>query len=209
MNYHNLAHIALIIIVIKLIFIIFSLKRKLNNFDKNKVNSITNSAYIDNITGLFSYSALLQIFHYCQAISKKTNFNFSAILIDIDNFKDINKKHSMIGGDRCLKEVSKKIEQIALVHKGFALRFRCGDEFIILLPSTSLSICSEVVEELYNAFNLSEFNVSDGNPVKVTASMTYTDIRLFNDTLHTVSERLCHSLLDAKSSKNCFVLAKH
>ena len=86
----------------------------------------------DDLTGLMNYRGLrIQI--------KKIIRNcpvFTLVLIDIDNFKSFNKQGYSLG-DEVLKEfisfLKKTVPDDALI-----VRFRIGDEFIIILKNTNL-----------------------------------------------------------------------
>lgn len=64
--------------------------------------------------------------------SKNKNKNFAIIMIDIDYFKHYNDKYGHPVGDRILRIVSKKINEIA-GKLGIVARYG-GEEFVILMP---------------------------------------------------------------------------
>ncbi len=85
------------------------------------------------------------------------NYNrpFSAILLDIDDFKSINDRYGHLKGDKVLVEVSGKIDQ-AIRSTDILARWG-GEEFIILLPDTQLEEAIEIAERLRNLILKSNF----------------------------------------------------
>ena len=69
----------------------------------------------------------------------------SALLIDIDHFKQYNDAHGHLKGDECLKEVASLLQSSALRAKDFVARFG-GEEFIMVLPETEMSAALKVAE---------------------------------------------------------------
>ncbi|MFA9399183.1 MAG: diguanylate cyclase domain-containing protein [Clostridiaceae bacterium] len=61
----------------------------------------------------------------------------SLILIDIDNFKKHNDNYGHVQGDKCLKIVANILKSAVTKTSYFVARYG-GDEFIIVLPNTSI-----------------------------------------------------------------------
>jgi diguanylate cyclase (GGDEF)-like protein len=106
--------------------------------DQLQISELTNQANIDGLTGLYNRrwldNALPRI------LSQMTNFaqTLCILIIDVDHFKNYNDLHGHQGGD------------VALIYMGNVLRANIrpydfaarigGEEFMVLLPNTNLSI---------------------------------------------------------------------
>lgn len=150
-----------------------------------ELNGLDISNILDNIIILEDvlYSILDKITHYEHSISdpltnaytrrymenklkelyglyERYNFDFSIILIDLDDFKKINDSYGHQKGDIVLIELVRSIKNNL---RDFDLICRYGgEEFLIILPNTSLEeakiianrLLVEINKDLYSATNL-------------------------------------------------------
>ena len=92
----------------------------------------------------------------------------SLIFVDLDEFKQLNDRHGHSFGDRALAEVGAVMKAAT---RGCGLRCRYGgDEFIVLLPGTSLAGAARMAERLRGGLRGRALAGPDG-PVFVTASL--------------------------------------
>jgi diguanylate cyclase (GGDEF)-like protein len=100
----------------------------------------------DPLTGLANRRLMDYVLETSFARAKRAECPFSAIMLDIDSFKNYNDKYGHTVGDKMLidiaKIVSREIRQIDL-----GVRYG-GEEFLILLPETGLSEACEVAERM-------------------------------------------------------------
>jgi diguanylate cyclase (GGDEF)-like protein len=68
--------------------------------------------------------------------AQRSNEKFSIVILDLDNFKQINDKSGHLVGDQVLREISRLFKEQIRQADIFA-RYG-GDEFIILFPQTNL-----------------------------------------------------------------------
>ncbi|ADU32067.1 sensor domain-containing diguanylate cyclase [Evansella cellulosilytica] len=103
-------------------------------------------AYHDSLTQLGNRVLFYEKF---KELDKTLNFNqqqLAVILLDLDRFKEINDSYGHSAGDAVLKNVSSQILQLL---PEIAYGFRMGgDEFAILLPTTTQKELLEIVETL-------------------------------------------------------------
>ena len=100
------------------------------------------------------------------ATDKKT---FSAILMDIDNFKSINDCYGHFEGDLAL-EKTVQILRASVNRNDFVARYG-GDEFCIILESDKETELEDVVIKINN--NLDEYNQKADKPYKLCFSLGY------------------------------------
>ena len=103
---------------------------------------------VDPLTGLGNRRRL-QL--YIDKLSRKRKGEFSAIVFDIDDFKDINDLYGHIYGDRILVIISKILEKSAGNKKITCIRYG-GDEFIVITPKEEVDGFIAKFKELLNEF---------------------------------------------------------
>lgn len=71
----------------------------------------------------------------------------SLLMIDVDHFKRYNDKHGHHAGDQCLLTVASCIKSVARRASDIVARHG-GEEFVVLLPDTSIEDANEIAERL-------------------------------------------------------------
>lgn len=84
-------------------------------------------------------------------LNKRQNKPVSLIMFDVDEFKKINDTYGHIAGDRALVQVTNIVSSV-LRNSDLLGRFG-GDEFMILLPESSLEFAEETAERLRSRIN--------------------------------------------------------
>jgi diguanylate cyclase (GGDEF)-like protein len=92
------------------------------------------NATTDALTGMLNRHAFYPILN--QELSRSARYarSFSIILLDVDEFKDINDNYGHLEGDKVLKELSSLV--VGLLRKTDCTGRWGGEEFLILLPET-------------------------------------------------------------------------
>ncbi|OQA01575.1 MAG: Response regulator PleD [Planctomycetes bacterium ADurb.Bin401] len=103
-------------------------------------------ARTDGLTGLVNYRTFYEHLETELRRCQRYGGKLSAIMIDMDNLKSINDTYGHKAGDAAIKRVSTKIA--SCIRKiDIAARYG-GDEFAIILPSTSVSEASTVADRI-------------------------------------------------------------
>jgi two-component system cell cycle response regulator len=90
----------------------------------------------DALTGLYNKRFIInELENYCR-IARRSQRAFSIIMIDIDDFKQINDRHGHLCGDEYLKRLARLI-QSSLRDQDIAGRIG-GEEFLVILPETAI-----------------------------------------------------------------------
>ncbi|MBI4266568.1 MAG: GGDEF domain-containing protein [Acidobacteria bacterium] len=96
-------------------------------------------------------------------------------ILDLDHFKNLNDTHGHLAGDRALAMVGRVLKE-GLRASDIACRYG-GEEFLIVLPETSLSGGVRAVENLRRRIGATPIDAGTG-PIKVTASVGITNVAL-------------------------------
>lgn len=128
----------------------------------------------DELTNLINRDHLTQVSsrYYFEEVLKNEetryeNFNrdYALILLDIDDFKNINDQYGHSSGDDVLKAVAATIRKIA--RKTDIVARWGGDEFVILMPETDLKTALAIGEAISEAVKNGQYPVES----EITVSM--------------------------------------
>jgi diguanylate cyclase (GGDEF)-like protein len=106
---------------------------------------------------LSSYHSYISLSEHEIVRIKRTNEKLSLMIIDIDNFKQINDQLGHEGGDKVLVEFSKLINNFLRDIDIFA-RWG-GEEFCILLPNTNKKQAIQIVERLIKKVQKANYRI--------------------------------------------------
>ena len=91
----------------------------------------------DSLTNFYNRSFLTDPFEKIIAQAQRTRNPLTIVMIDIDNFKRINDRCGHLVGDQALVQISQVIRSMLKRGSDFVIRYG-GDEFLLILPDTSL-----------------------------------------------------------------------
>ncbi|MFH1452090.1 MAG: GGDEF domain-containing protein [archaeon] len=160
---------------------------------KNSLFDLYDVAIRDEKTGIYNYRFFKNIFEMEIEKAKRGKQKLSLVIIDIDFFKKFNDAHGHLVGDEILVELAKTLSGVLRKYDILA-RFG-GEEFFVLLPSTSLSRAKRVAERL----RLSLFKNKKLKKYKVTISLGVSEYRA-KDSIAKMIKRADKALYVAKKS---------
>lgn len=151
----------------------------------------------DPLTGLFNVRHFRTALDIELERTTRTSVPTTLMMIDLDHFKQVNDQWGHEVGNQVLKTTARLICQATR-----QLDIQCrygGEEFVVILPSTSLLLASQVAERLREMIAQAEMDV-EGNVLRVTASIG-------------LSVYLAHEVSDAssliKKADECLYQAKN
>ncbi len=162
---------------------------------KSMQDKLTRLASTDGLTGLANRRRFDEMFAYEYARHMRSGTRLAIILLDIDHFKAFNDEYGHLTGDDCLREVARAIAGSIVRTTDLAARFG-GEEFIVLLPETTLQGALILAERIRVAISrLSPQQSSSVVARSVTASLGVVSARCFsggspNDILSQVDTQL-------------------
>ncbi len=134
--------------------------------------------------------------------TKRTKDDLSLLFIDIDDFKNVNDTHGHVAGDKVLKKTAAVLKKSA---RSADIIFRYGgDEFIILMPSTSAEdayrLKTRIENNLRNDEELKQYNTG------LSIGIHQADDENYEEMLHFVDQKMYMEKLLNKE-KDVFDLA--
>ncbi|MCL2761652.1 MAG: diguanylate cyclase [Treponema sp.] len=136
----------------------------------NQLRTIEHLSMIDQLTDLPNrrcFDDRLSL-EWKQAIREQTPI--SMLVIDIDDFKNINDTYGHQQGDIVLQTIAAIFTQVSRRPGDFAARWG-GEEFIVLLPNTSLDGAMDIAERIRADIEHKAIPDRDGSTINVTVSI--------------------------------------
>jgi diguanylate cyclase len=161
---------------------------------RQQIEKLQTAVRIDGLTQLANRAYFDEKMTEMIRLFQRYNDSFCLMMIDVDNFKEINDAYGHPGGDRILKGVTYKIKE-ALRGSDFLARYG-GDEFAVILIKTNARAATDVAWKLCTTLRESRF-LLDENPVNVTLSIGVAEAGP-NDTEETLIKRADKALYRVK-----------
>lgn len=150
----------------------------INNIKKNlnDINNIFNQllyehnyATHDSLTELYNRHYFDKIMSYRINDYQKSKIKFSVLMIDLDDFKNINDSYGHATGDLALKKVADILLK-SISNNDLATRIG-GDEFAVILIDTDLNQAKLVAEKIRKNITTIIVATSNNKQVRVSASI--------------------------------------
>ncbi|MCC3304708.1 PleD family two-component system response regulator [Sneathiella sp. HT1-7] len=126
-----------------------------HNFHRSMELAVT-----DSLTGLYNRRYMS---NHLDALLQRAKLDYKPVcvmIMDIDFFKRVNDTHGHDVGDEVIREFS---ERIGASVRGIDLACRYGgEEFVVVMPDTDLSVASTVSERLRRQISEKPFSASKG-----------------------------------------------
>jgi diguanylate cyclase (GGDEF)-like protein len=153
----------------------------------NDITNLNNLATMDTLTQLANRFEFDKILGHSMDVARRYERSLSVLLLDIDHFKSVNDNFGHLVGDEVLKAFSellrKQIRQSDVVARWG------GEEFIILLPDTSLASAIKMAEALRQRIEVNTFDTV-GNLTCSIGAAEFNTIEKADDLLHRADENL-------------------
>ncbi|POA22869.1 hypothetical protein C1886_01155 [Pseudomonas sp. FW300-N1A1] len=128
-------------------------------------------ALVDPLTGLPNRAAWSERLEHEVAQWQQHGTTLLLAMLDLDHFKRINDNYGHLAGDKVLKIIATVLRK-RLRGSDFIARFG-GEEFVLLVPDTSLAAGVNLLETLRAAIEACPFHFK-GEPVTITVSIGVT-----------------------------------
>lgn len=136
---------------------------------KRMISTLNHLSTTDGLTGLLNRRALNDMLK--REIDRATRYStaLSLVLCDIDRFKYINDTFGHTAGDRTLLSVAASLQ--SSLRKADIVGRYGGDEFMIILPETSLAGAKRFADKIRRTIESLDLEIPWNRQVRVTLSM--------------------------------------
>ncbi len=171
---------------------------------KDTQKKLIEQANRDPMTNLYNRRYFNEIIKSLLLIAKRTSQLFSLIIIDIDDFKNVNDTYGHSVGDRVINDLA-DIFRNTVRNSDISVRFG-GEEFVIILPNTHLKEAEIIAKKLKDIVENNTIILKDGSRIKFTISLGVSQIQQDDESVETVLHKADEALYQAKNSgknNNC------
>ncbi len=161
-------------------------RKKYADYLRNSLETKVELAVTDPLTGLHNRRYLESHLKTLFDDARSSGKSLSLLMTDIDYFKSVNDNYGHDVGDEVLKEFARRIRTNV---RGADLACRVGgEEFVIVMPDTSLTECYKVAERIRKSIESEVFGISQlDKPLEITTSI---GISAFDNEMNTLEEML-------------------
>ncbi len=131
-------------------------------------HQMSNLAITDDLTKLFNLRYLYRVLDTEVKRCRRYHSSFAIIFLDLDSFKLVNDTHGHLIGSKTLVEVARML--ISSVRDVDIIARYGGDEFVIVLPHTTVEMAYRIAARLQHDIKNHSFLTEDGLSLRITAS---------------------------------------
>jgi len=147
---------------------LFMAYRRVQTRERAAQSRIERLAHFDMLTGLPNRALLIDRLNQESSRAKRGARPFAVLMFDLDGFKKVNDTWGHAAGDQLLRQVGTRSR--ACVRASDTVGRLGGDEFLALLPETTLDGAREVAEKLRMALR-EPYDLGKGTTATVGASV--------------------------------------
>lgn len=177
---------------------------KLFHLQFERIRMIERIAKTDYLTDLPN----IRNFHEKFEVALQTEKEFSILLIDIDDFKTINRRYGHTFGDELLQLLASRLNNFASANHAFPARVG-GEEFYFLCydapPATGITLASEILSLIRHE----PFTLSDGKEVSLSVSIGVASFPDNGMTVQSISHAVDQAAVTASHKDNSLIKIVH
>lgn len=133
------------------------------------VRQLRDAAETDLVTGVYSHRHLQDRIRQETARAVRSGSPLSVLMLDLDDFKQVNDEHGHQAGDRVLRAIAGALR--AAVRGSDVVARYGGDEFVVLMPDTDTVEATRVAQRAGEAVASLAHPMIDGSDVRVSCSV--------------------------------------
>ncbi len=155
-------------------------------------------AITDELTGVYNRRGLFELGRREVERSRRYHHNLSAILFDIDHFKQVNDHYGHAVGDQVLAALGKicysSVREVDIVGR------YGGEEFVVLLPEVDLIVAKQVAERLRSVIGQIIVALDEQEELRLTVSLGVASLAENDSDLDALLNRADDAMYAAKNA---------
>jgi len=151
----------------------------------------------DVLTGLYNRRHVMQHLHRGVSQSIRYHHPYTVVMFDLDHFKKVNDVHGHAAGDLVLSTMATMLQESA--REGDIAGRWGGEEFIVLLPHTSLDGARRAAQQWLKIISDMHLKLDSGKSINITFSAGVASLDV--DTASTDIQMLVGRLLNVADER--------
>ncbi|MEW6997307.1 GGDEF domain-containing protein [Colwelliaceae bacterium BS250] len=188
---HRLYQSVIFFIMVEVLVVLTLFSKQIANNEANLIKQATT----DPLTEFANRNYFFEVAGTALQLATHHNRPFSLILIDLDNFRDVNNRCGYLAGDIYIKHVAKSMAELCTSDD--ILARLGGQEFIIAMPEKTISEARKVANKLATALSIEPILTCD-EACYCTASMGISCGSSASDNIHLLISHADAALQRAK-----------
>ena len=168
--------------------------------DRLQIWELTDQVNVDGLTGLYNRRWLRNVLANLLEQARKNEQPLCVLMIDVDRFKRYNDDHGHPGGDQALIAMG-EILKTSVRPYDFATRYG-GEEFLILLPNTTLDEGLVVAQRIRQATEKKTIAYPDGLPlpgITVSIGLAVSECESVTELIAAADAQLYRAKVDGRN----------
>lgn len=154
---------------------------------------------IDPMTNLYNRRYFLEASKVSFELAKRNGEELSVLMLDIDNFKNINDTYGHKAGDEVIVTLADKL--VEYTRKNDLLFRFGGEEFVVLLLDTDIDEASNIAQNIREKIEKLTIDITDAKEIKFTVSIGVSKVCIDDScTTEDAVNRADKALYEAKNS---------
>ena len=166
--------------------------------NKHLIKKLNHLSATDSLTGLLNRRALNDILDHEIDRARRYSSDLSLILCDIDRFKLINDSYGHRAGDLALQAISESLK--STLRKADVIGRYGGDEFMMILPETSLNGAKSLAEKIRVVVENTELVLPEGKSNRLSMSIGVASCCAAVENIDTIVARADAALYTSKQA---------
>ncbi|MDE3069471.1 MAG: GGDEF domain-containing protein, partial [Acidobacteriota bacterium] len=161
--------------------------------------STRRQALSDPLTGVHNVRSVRRLIERRSADPEPADAQCAALMIDIDDFKDMNGRHGHLGADGLLRELASALQSLA--HEGDCVARIGGDEFAMLVFGRSEAELGRLAEQCAAAVSTAHRRAGLGS-ARVSASVGFAHSRRHGANLERLLQLADEAMYERKAARS-------
>jgi diguanylate cyclase (GGDEF)-like protein len=136
---------------------------------RERTEALESLANLDAMTGIFNRRGFADTFSLNRERAAQQGSANALLLIDVDNFKEVNDNYGHMVGDQVIVEIARRLG--SAIRKGDVCARWGGDEFIVLIRECEPKGIKQVASALLEMMRRVPVIATDGTRLEITVSI--------------------------------------